>query len=1011
MNKFEKGIYDLLIRENDTNFFEENEIEELNYVEDDWLVNQFSKYIKETISKMETLDEKINFFNDISKENKWTFLKAIKKEMKSNDLENISSNKFIKKNLWNNLNKEFQTSENIQMITPFISNQMVNKLNELLENNEEIKSLEIITTTYDGTSKFLALKELIKFAESFSNKVNIKIENLFEANQNRLHIKSYLFNRNNGFSSLYIGSSNFTKTGLITGKEQNIRISEFKDSNIIKEFREEFNKMFNNVEYVDIKDKDKIQSIILRQELQNGANEELRKATKEIQDNIADQFNRLKYSRNDIKPYEYQKEIIDNVLFRIKQNKNKHLLVMATGTGKTKTMLFIYEALANLWKIEEPSILYIAPSKEILDQTAEDFRSYLDIYNFGLEFYDSRNNQANLKNEKWIFSNIETLIRRKEELIEKKFDIVVFDEAHHVEANTFKEIYSILEPNSKQMFGLTATPERTDNINVNKYFGDDYAANLRLFEAIQKELLCDFDYYFIKDKSVDFADIDLQKTKDVNKILNLKQRHEFIYENIEKYIGSNIKNVKAILFCHSAEHAISLSNYLKEKGLKSKYLISESITKQERKDILSDFRNGEINFLCVRDILNEGVDLPEIDSIMFLRPTASLLLYLQQLGRGLRKFTDKRLQIYDFVNNVDIKVNKNFNPLMAINALTNNLQIRDFDNKIDQLNEYLPGESQFILSKIVKEDFLEKLKVYEKSNLYSSIIDEYRTYEFEDYESFFRDKNISIYDFYNSKKSFFKENLNSKNNTIIRQFILFNNENLLKEIYQLLENKRASNNKLVMKLVLASFYYAPKKTDPFYYDLNLAFNMIFESENAFIIKELLFLLKYKLNNEKLMSSVLSEEITSFKGLHLNHNHFLALCSINLRDTNFKGKGQGGIIRNEEDKLLAIDASSVKFSSIHGHGNSYDENKNLFYWDSPNEWKFPLDKIQGPQESLINLNDYKTYVFYSYLKLIEEKGPKAKEFLGYVSSIEGRVKTELIHDSIQVIKPKFIFKIN
>ncbi len=405
------------------------------------------------------------------------------------------------------------------------------------------------------------------------------------------------------------------------------------------------------------------------------------------------------------------------------------------------------------------------------------------------------------------------------------------------------------------------------------------------------------------------------------------------------------------------------------------------------------------------------MDVPEIDTVMFLRPTASILIYLQQLGRGLIKVTDKRLQIYDFVNNVDIKVNKKYNPLMAFNVLTSDLKISEFEKNIDHINNFLPGDCNFILSKFIKEDFLKKLKEYEKHNLYVAIIDEYRTGIFEDYESFFKDKEVSIYEFYNLEKTYFKENQIANNPTRIRQFIFFNNENLIKEILKIIENKKISNNKLVNKVFLASFYYSPTKKDNFYYDLNFAFKSIFNPENEILLKEITFLLKFKLNNEKLLKKILNNEIESFKGLHLNHNQFQALCSITIKDNQFKGKGVGGIISNKEDKIFAIDASTNTISTKFGHGNIYDYEKQILYWDTPDDWKFDLNKITEVQKNMMNLKEYKTYIFFSDEKLRSEKGDKAKIFIEKIEKIIDRKEVKNGSEKKIHKKPKFIFKIN
>ncbi|AGR42263.1 DEAD/DEAH box helicase family protein [Spiroplasma diminutum] len=1009
MKNFKKGIYDLLLKQNELESFDVQEIIELKTEDDEWLVNQFSRVLKEKISQMVTLQEKVDYFNNILNNKELSLSKAFKKGNFENNLENISTNKLIKKSLWTDLQKEFKTANQVKIISPFITRSTINKIVNILEENLNIDKLKIITTTYDGNAKFLDIVGLEKLVEDFPEKVEIKIENLFNKSNKRIHIKSYFFERENGFSSLYIGSSNFTNTGQITGAEYNVRLSEFKEPTIIKEFTDEFNTMFNKNEFIDILQKDIINQIKLRQDLNYFYLEQDRQKGLIDFENMEDNNNRLNFGKYYMEPYDYQEKIINTIVERINNKFNKHLLVMATGTGKTATMAFIYQKISNILKKDEPSMIYIAPSKEILDQTRKTFINITEIDDFGLEYYDSRNAKEELETSNVIFTNIESIRTKIDLLQDRKFDIVVFDEAHYVEATTFKEVYEILEKKSSQIFGLTATPERTDGINVAKYFGNYYAADIKLFEAIKNDLLSEFDYYFIHDDSIDLKNIDILKDPKLNKLLTLDNRNKFVFEIINKYLGSRINYVKAVLFCNSIEQAKKLSEYLNDNGLKSEHLVSTETSKFERKEKLKNFRNGNINFLCVRDILNEGVDVPEIDTIFFLRPTTSLIVYLQQLGRGLRKLTDKKLEVYDFVNNVDISKNKNYNPIMPISALTNNLKISEFKRNIDNLDKYLPGECNFIFSKIIKQDFLEKLREYEKYNLYSSILEEYRSGDYEDYESFFNDKEITLYDFYSNKRTYFKEN--NKYSSLFKQYTYFNNKSLIQEFIDMFKNKTKSKNELINRIFLKSFHYNSSKKDRYYKDINLAFEVIFKDTSELIIREIEFILRYKLYNEKLLDNQINETIESFIGSIFNHYQFSALCSLNISDEGFKGSGQSGILSNIEKKIFVLDTSTNTKSTRFGHGNFYDQENKIFYWDTPDIWKFNESNINDQQSKFMKTNEYKSYVFFADEELKNKSGKSAKKFIGYVTEIIDRIEVENgSKEKYSHKKPKFILKI-
>ncbi|AKU79986.1 DEAD/DEAH box helicase family protein [Spiroplasma turonicum] len=982
--EWKRGLIDILLTENYRDLFNDKQIDSIEDVDNNWLSIQLSNYIKIRLDSIDNINDKLNLMNNILKlvsDEQFISLRAktIGIELE-NYISNLSKNKLISKKIWNELEKEFLSSEFVYIISPFISAEMVYRLEIFLnESKFERFKIIIITTTYDGQAKFLAIEQLVELEKKYKSKFEVYIENLYTKSNTRLHIKAYYFNRSNKFSSLYIGSSNFTKTGQIAGKEYNVKISEFKEPELIKQFLFDFNTLLNDNSFIKINDEVRINELLnLQRETDFIIKEQKLLTINNNNNNIENKsFNEVNY-----KPFEYQNNIINVVINRIKNlQKIKHLLVMATGTGKTATIAFIYKELLSFIKIN--SFIYVAPSKEILDQALKTFRNILGNDTFGIDLYDSRNKDKNLEFENYVFITKDTLQNKLETLDKKSFDIVIFDEAHHIEAKTFNIIFETITKNAKQIFGLTATPERTDGVNINKYFDYEHACELRLYDAIENEMLSDFDYYFIKDDSINLENISINDKKFELKF-NTIERYEFIYKTIIKRLGKKRTDVRAILFCSSTQNAMELSNYLISKGERSSYITTHN--NFERDKNIDLFKNSEINYLCVMNILNEGVDIPEVDVIFFLRPTTSLIIYLQQLGRGLRKSLDKRLQIYDFVNNVDLNINNKFNPFMPFLNLTNNLKINMLEKVIDNVNSFSPGNSNFYLSNLEKKDFLNKLKRYEKNNLFKSILQEYREDgSFEEYENYFIEKNVDIYDFYlKNKKTFFDEN--NKKISILKAFLFPNIKELIMEIISFIETKKTPKNKLIKNIILWSFYNAPSKSDSYYYDLDQAINNIFITNNSINLKEILFILKFKLKNETLLYNKLSEEVDSFIGVELNHSQMQALCSLNITDNNFKGKGVQGIMHNKELNLFCIDANRTKSNLFSDSGNYFDEKNKIFYWDTPTSWKIDENLIDGIQKEFLNLEKNKTYLFYNDESISRQKTFLNRKFIGKVTNI-------------------------
>ncbi|HEY1055777.1 MAG TPA: DUF3427 domain-containing protein, partial [Emticicia sp.] len=257
------------------------------------------------------------------------------------------------------------------------------------------------------------------------------------------------------------------------------------------------------------------------------------------------------------------------------------------------------------------------------------------------------------ENYKHVFASIQTLNNRLDNLnlSNNYYDYIIIDEVHHIAASSYRPILSYFSPTI--LLGLTATPERMDGEDILKDFCQTIAAEIRLPEALNRKLLCPFQYFGITD-SIDLSKVQWKNGRyvvsDLNRIyIDNDLRVGEILNNLDKYLN-NINDVRALCFCVTMEHAKYMAEKFALAGLKSDYLVSSRSS--EREEIKSRFISKEINYLFVVDIFNEGVDIPMIDTILFLRPTESLTVFLQQLGRGLRLAEGKEcLTVLDFVGN------------------------------------------------------------------------------------------------------------------------------------------------------------------------------------------------------------------------------------------------------------------------------------------------------------------------------------------------------------------------
>lgn len=577
------------------------------------------------------------------------------------------------------LRKEILSSDKIDLLVSFIKWKGIRILErELREFTERGGKLRVITTTYIGATdakavEFLALLE------------NTEVKVSYNTGNERLHAKAYLFQRNTGFHTGYIGSSNFSRSALTDGLEWNLKITTKEVGHIIDKFKKTFEAYWQNPEFELYNQK--IHSVKLIDALKQG------RFSKEYT---------FTTSFFEIKPFHYQYEILEKLeVERTVHNRHRNLIVAATGTGKTVISAFDYKSFISNNKSSK--LLFVAHRKEILQQAQATFRGVLKDNNFGDLWVDGIEPNSN----EYVFASVQTLNNKLKEikLSPEYYDYIVIDEVHHISASTYRPILNYFKP--KVLLGLTATPERMDGENILTDFCNRIAAEIRLPEALNKKLLSPFQYFGITD-SINLTNVKWEKGRYIaSELTSLYTKNDVrvgeIITNLDKYTN-DLNDVRAIGFCVTIEHATFMAEKFNLAGLKASFLTTKNSSERDR--IREQFRKKEFNYLFVVDIFNEGVDIPEIDTVLFLRPTESLTVFLQQLGRGLRLSDGKDcLTVLDFVGNSRPEYDFESKFRALIGKSTNSVQ-----KEIEDDFPHLPLGCSIVLEKKTKDIILENIK-------------------------------------------------------------------------------------------------------------------------------------------------------------------------------------------------------------------------------------------------------------------------------------------------------------
>lgn len=606
------------------------------------------------------------------------------------------------------LRAELASADRVDLLLAFVKWQGVRLLEgELSELMRRKVPLRVITTTYLGATDARALDTLVN---EFGAEVRIN----YEINRTRLHAKAWLLHRNTGFHTAYVGSSNLSHAALVDGLEWNVRLSAMSTPHLLDKFRATFDSYWESRDfepYHPDKDGEK-----LREALEIAAG-------KKTNDRVI-----ITLSGLEVQPKPYQAEMLEQLdAERQLHNRHRNLIVAATGTGKTVIAALDYRRLREAHR-RDLSLLFVAHRKEILLQSRRMYQEVLTEPTFGELLVDGD------EPKKWrhVFASIQSLSEsRLSDLAPEHFDVVVVDEFHHAEAKSYRRLLEHVQP--VELLGLTATPERADGVDVRDFFGGRVAAELRLWDALDQQLLCPFHYFGIYDPT----EIDQVAWKrggyDTAVLSGIYTGNDARTRIILKELADKVDDVhdmRALGFCVSVEHAKYMAERFNAAGISARAVSAET-SAVDRREALRQLRDRELNVIFAVDLFNEGLDIPNVDTVLFLRPTESATVFLQQLGRGLRSAPGKTvLTALDFVGHQ----RKEFRFDQRFRALTG-LSRKELIRQAEHGFPFLPSGSQIVLDPVAREVVLENIR-QQVSPRWAALVSEVRAHPNADLASF-----------------------------------------------------------------------------------------------------------------------------------------------------------------------------------------------------------------------------------------------------------------------------------
>ncbi len=585
--------------------------------------------------------------------------------------------------LGSQLRKEIATADRIDILCSFIK---WSGLRVLVEDLRQVAArpcaigprIRVITTSYMGATDPKAVEEIARLP-------NTEIRVSYDTKRTRLHAKAYIFHRETGFGSAYVGSANLSNAALSEGLEWTTKISHYELPYLWEKISGSFETYWQDDEF---------------QVFSGDAPERMRRAIAHERASANEPRAAFMF---DLRPYPFQEEILDVLAAeREVQQKHRHLIVAATGTGKTMIAAFDYARTCRE-SGTKPSLLFVAHREEILQQSLGAFRGVLRDQNFGDLLVGGRDPEQT----RHLFCSIQSYNSR--ELWRHppdEFGYIVVDEFHHAAAPSYRQLLDHVQP--RILLGLTATPERTDQLDVLHWFGGRTSAEIRLPDAINRRLLCPFQYFGVAD-SVNLEGLTWQRggyrVEDLDRVYTGNDaRASLILDKVHEILLNPLR-ARGLGFCVSVAHAEFMARFFNSHGLPAAALTGDS-SDEIRHSVQDRLRAREVNFIFVVDLYNEGVDIPEVDTVLFLRPTESLTVYLQQFGRGLRLHDEKDcLTVLDFIG----AQRREFRFAARFRALSTRPNGR-LDSEIEHGFPHLPSGCVIQLERVAQQRVLDNVR-------------------------------------------------------------------------------------------------------------------------------------------------------------------------------------------------------------------------------------------------------------------------------------------------------------
>jgi superfamily II DNA or RNA helicase/HKD family nuclease len=566
---------------------------------------------------------------------------------------------------------EIPSSVTIDMLIAFVRWSGVQPLLAALRRHlDEGGRVRLLTTTYTNSTEARALDALTA--------IGAEVRVSYDTTTTRLHAKAWLFHRHRGTTTAYIGSSNLTHSAHVTGLEWNVRVSGLRNSVVVAKMAAVFESYWESGDFLPY------DPVVFRERTQDVGGTRFELPPTELH----------------LRPF--QERLLEQVQLARLRGHHRNLIVAATGTGKTVMAAIDFSRLRSL--LPRSRLLFVAHRQEILEQSRATFRHALRDASFG-ELWVRQYRPERFEH---VFASIQSLnAAGLHSLDPRHFDVVIVDEFHHAAAPSYMSLLEHVQP--IELLGLTATPERADGLDVLHYFDGRIAAELRVWDAIDQQYLVPFRYYGVHD-GLDLTQVPWKRGQgyDVGALTNVYTANHVWVGHLIAQLHERVADVgsmHALGFCVSIEHARFMAEQFVLRGIPSRAVWGDS-TPEERHSALAHLASGRIAVLFTVDLFNEGIDVPNVDTLLMVRPTESGTLFLQQLGRGLRRAEGKaECTVLDFVG----LHRREFRFDLRYRALLGGSR-HDLQREVDRDFPFLPAGCHFELDPVARKVVLDSIR-------------------------------------------------------------------------------------------------------------------------------------------------------------------------------------------------------------------------------------------------------------------------------------------------------------